>query len=39
VQNLALSDYREGSELMQSLRLAIESVAKRIALRRLSQDE
>ena len=39
VQNLAESDYREGSELMQSLKLAVESVAKQIALRRLSQNE
>ena len=39
VENLALSDYREDSELMKSLRLAVESIAKRIALRRMSQAE
>jgi hypothetical protein len=39
VQNLAHSDYREDSELMQSLGLAVESIAKRIALRRLSQNK
>lgn len=39
VQNLAASDYRADSELMQTLRLAVESIAKRIALRRLGVDE
>lgn len=39
VQNLARSDYREGSELMQSLRLAVESIAKQVALRQLSGEK
>ncbi|MFC1458577.1 hypothetical protein ACETIH_18095 [Microvirga arabica] len=39
VQNLARTDYREGSELMQSLTLAVESIARKIALRRLSRGE
>jgi hypothetical protein len=33
VQNLAPTDYREGSELMRSLTLAVESTARKIALR------
>ncbi|PAP75221.1 HAD family hydrolase [Rubrivirga marina] len=39
VQNLAPADYSEGSELMTSLRLAVESMAKLVALRRRSQGE
>lgn len=39
VQNLAPADYREASELMQSLKLAVESICKRIALRQLSRGE
>ena len=39
VQNLTLSDYREDSELMKSLTLAVESIAKRIALRSFSQNK
>lgn len=39
VENLAPSDYREGSELMRSLLLAVQSIARRIAIRRLSQGD
>ncbi|MGG6265546.1 hypothetical protein ACQ4M3_06020 [Leptolyngbya sp. AN03gr2] len=39
VANLAPADYRENSELMQSLVLAVESLCKRIALRQLSIGE
>ena len=39
VQNLAKADYSEGSELMQSLRLSVESISKLIALRRLGKGE
>ena len=39
VINIAPPDYREDSELMQSLVLAVESVAKRIALLKLSIGE
>ena len=39
VLNLAPVDYAEDSELMQSLRYAVEAVCNRIALRRLSQGE
>ena len=39
VQNLAPANYREDSELMRSLKLAVESICKRIALRRLSTGE
>ena len=39
VQNLAPADYSEGSELMQSLKLSVESICKRIALRKLSIGE
>jgi phosphoserine phosphatase len=39
VQNLAPVDYREDSELMQSLILSIESICKQIALRQLSSGE
>lgn len=35
VQNLAPPDFREGGELMRSCELALESIAKKIALRRL----
>ena len=36
VHNLASADYSEGSEMMQTLTLAVESVAKQIKLRQLS---
>ena len=39
VVNIAPPDYREDSELMQSLILAVESVAKRIALLKLGVGE
>ena len=39
VQNLAKADYTEGAELTQSLCLAVESIAKLIALRKLGQGE
>ena len=39
LENLARADYAEGSELMKSLRLAVESVCKRVALRKLSVGE
>ena len=39
VQNLALADYTEGSELMRSIQLSVESIAKLIALRKLGMDE
>ena len=39
VQNLAPVDFREGSELMQSLTLAVEQLCKRIALRKLARGE
>lgn len=39
VQNLAKADYAEESELMQSLRLSVESICKIIALRKLSKGE
>jgi phosphoglycolate phosphatase-like HAD superfamily hydrolase len=39
VQNLARVDFREGSELMQSLTLAVEQICKRIALRKLARGE
>ncbi len=39
VQTLARADYQEDSELMRSLVLAVESIAKKIALRRLSKGE
>lgn len=39
VENLAPVDYSEDGELMQSITLAVESVCKLIALRRLSQGE
>ena len=39
VENLAPADFRDGAELMESLTLALESIAKRVALRRLGRDE
>ena len=39
VANIAPPDYRENSELMQSLTLAVESICKGIALSRLSIGE
>lgn len=39
VENLAPADYSEGSELLQSLLLSVESISKRIALRRLARGE
>jgi phosphoglycolate phosphatase-like HAD superfamily hydrolase len=39
VQNLAKADYTEGSELMRSLQLAVESIGRLIALRRRSQGK
>lgn len=39
VANLAPVDFREGSELMRSLMLAVEKICKQIALRQLSVDE
>lgn len=39
VENLAPADFADGAELMESLTLALESIAKRIALRRLGRGE
>lgn len=39
VENLALADYSENSELMQSLLLAVGSIAKRIKLRKFGKGE
>lgn len=39
VQNIAAADYSEGSELLQSLCLSAESIAKLIALRKLGKGE
>jgi hypothetical protein len=39
VQNLAPADYRADGELLRSLTLAVESVAKKLALRRLGRGE
>ena len=39
VQNLAAADYGEESELMRSLKLAVQSVCKLIALRRMGKGE
>ncbi|HEY9735606.1 MAG TPA: HAD family hydrolase [Trichocoleus sp.] len=39
VANLAEADYREDSELMRSLLLAVESLCKQISLRQLSLDK
>lgn len=38
VDNLLAADYSEGSELMQCLQLAIESVCRKIELRKLAED-
>ena len=39
VTNLAPADYSKGSELMQSLILAVESISKKVALLQLGQGE
>ena len=39
VENLAPSDYRKDSELLKSLVLAVDSMAAKIALRRLSSGD
>jgi hypothetical protein len=39
VENLAPNNYEEESELLQSILLAVESIAKRIALRKLGRGE
>lgn len=39
VENLAPADYSEGSELLRSLILAVETICKRIALRKLARGE
>lgn len=39
VQNLAPADYREESELMRSLALAVDSIARKVALCRLGRGE
>ena len=39
VANIAPPDYRENSELMQSLTLAVEGICKQIALRKLSLND
>lgn len=39
VQNLAPADFRQGSELMRSILLCVESIAKKVELRRLGQGE
>lgn len=39
VDNLVHPDYSEGSELLESLILGVESIAKRIALRKMSKGE
>lgn len=39
VQNLAIADYSEGSELMQSMKHAVQSIAQKVALRKLGQGE
>lgn len=39
IENLALADYQENSELMQSLLLGVESIAKRIKLRKFGKGE
>jgi phosphoserine phosphatase len=39
VENVARGDYRDGSELMRSLQLAVECICKRIALRKLGHGE
>jgi hypothetical protein len=39
VQNLAPADFRDGSELMRSILLCVESIAKKVELRRLGRGE
>ena len=39
VENLAPPDFRNGEEMHRTLTLAVEIVAKRVALRRMSQGE
>lgn len=39
VENLAPPDFREGKEMHRTLTLAVEIVAKKVALRRMSQGE
>lgn len=39
VENLALADYQENSELMQSLLLSVKSISNRIKLRKLGEGE
>lgn len=39
IQNLAEADYTEGAELMRSLTLGVESIAKLIRLRKMGQGE
>jgi hypothetical protein len=39
VANLAAADYSEDSELMQSLKLAVEGICKKISLLQLSVGE
>ncbi len=39
VENLTPNEYGEGSELLRSIHLAVESIAKRIALRKLGQGQ
>lgn len=39
IHNLAAADYREGSELLRSLELAVESICKRMALLQLGKGE
>ena len=39
VENLATADYSEHSELMESLLLSVESVSKRVKLRKLGEGE
>ncbi|KAI9132273.1 HAD family hydrolase [Acaryochloris sp. CCMEE 5410] len=39
VTNLALADYSEGAELMQSLTLAVESISKKVALLQFGHGE
>jgi hypothetical protein len=39
VENLAANTYEEDSELLQSIVLAVETISKRIALRRLGRGK
>ena len=39
VENLAPPDYKDGSEMYRSLALAVEAIAKKVALRRLGRGE